>query len=186
MAIKKNEQLHQALCKGLKHVVQHNDRDTLERALKSVTGKVTTAHVAAWVETFTPFKVETDKNSALTLRKPDKKLDKTKLNIEEAGVTPYWSLSANVTSTPDPKPRSEPEDKIDSEADARRSRRIKRGRVLSEAAFLRFLDDPSNGNYSDLIRYADLYRRAARKSLKQKRIYVSLVQGGAPGLGKRA
>ncbi|WP_149137310.1 hypothetical protein [Cupriavidus campinensis] len=163
MPIKRNEQLHLELCKGLTHVVKHGDWGVLERALKKATGKVTAAHAAMWVETFTPFKTSIDETNAIKLAKPARKLDLSKFNIEAAKATRYWEL--NVQSAP-------------------RDLSVRDATVL---AFRQFLRNPSTEHYDELMRRLIDYKHASPdKTVLQKSIYVHVLQGGAPGLGKKA
>ncbi|URF05056.1 hypothetical protein [Cupriavidus campinensis] len=163
MPIKKNEQLHLELCKGLTHVVKHGDWGVLERALKKATGKVTAAHAAMWVESFTPFKTSVDETNAIKLVKPSRKLDLDKFNMEAARATRYWELKVQATKE---------------EAQSVRESTV--------SAFRQFLRNPSTEHYDELQRCLIDYKHASAKTLPSKSVYVHVVQGGAPGLGKRA
>lgn len=163
MPVKKNEQLHLELCKGLVRIVKHGDWDGLLRALTKATGKVTAAHVALWVESFTPFKTSIDENNCIQLIKPARKLDRTKINIEAASATRYWELEVQL---------------------APREQSVKE---MTVSAFRQFLGNPSTEHYDELLRRLIDFKYASTKTaVSAKSIYVSVVQGGAPGLGKRS
>lgn len=162
MAAKKNEQLHLELCKGLLHVAKHGDWGVLQRALQQATGKVTAAHVALWVESFTPFKTSIDESNAIALVKPGRKLDQSRFNVEAARATRYWELE--LPSTP-------------------KSQTV---RELTVSAFHQFLRNPSTEHYDELLSQLINYKHTSVKAASLKSIYVTVVQGGAPGLGKKA